>query len=1212
MNNNIKYKYRVLILFLAAAFITFGFLGDNKDGIKKPSPVYKLSETMESGKNGDAYALNINNVYMPLNRKGVIADVNVPPPNGNGSLGQFAGQGFLFSSGFFLSGYYNGQLWANAVASATLVEDYVQGSIAGGQNDPNAVLYVLNSQDVYVQEGGVWVPHQSWIDWKDAVNLGADFYDGDGDNEYNPQDKNQNGEWDLDEDRPDLIGDETVWCVYRDGLPVAQRRWNTSIEVGLEVRQSVFAFASAGAIGNLIFVRYRFKYVGLGQGNEPDNLTDVYFGVWADPDVGDADDDLVGSDVPRNAGYTYNNGPDPLYGNTPPCFMIDFFSGPVVYIEGETYLEVGGDPNAYDDGIDTPLDTAFSVRGQVKGVVEFPGAKNLPISSFIEYRNGDQLLNDPSNINEARNYMLGFDKEGNPVDPCTFSYGTQNYPGCETVDPNFWFSGDPVTGTGWINNSEIDQRQMINVGPFVLTKNDEKEIVVAYVVNNGSDPLDAITQTRRIDDGAQNIFDLNFLAPSPPPAPRVTITSGEDFLDISWNTPNQIVYTNTTPTWDLKFQGYQVWAFRTNINQDVIAGQQNSKLITSFSADNFIKNIYKENGETGGIELLYPEPDSVNKLDYDIYSDPVTGRIRLRLFNDPFNANESLVKGTPYYFAVTSYAINYDALVYKDDPSEPVGTEGDYYLSALAFAQEAENVRGIQTVVMGENLYRPPVEVQPATRIAGHSTGEAGYDVVNIDELGSNQYEITFYRDSASVLYSMYWRMKNITTNTELISGSKTYSFGETSVADTVIEGFIPRVKDITATLGTPVYTPSNAVWYDAFSLTTSGTGVTYVGEDLENNNVNVGVPVGFPGGRKSNVITAKDIRRVELRFGTQGKAYRYLNGYKGSALARGNSFSYAAGVTAADTVGRGVVGNWDTQNDRPNGFVDVPFTAWLVDPTFSEDEIQLAVGFLEASSRTNQGLPSGGNPDGVWDPGDSIRISREYIYIFNSPYDPNGQQIEFTGGDFNTPGGPVTAWADLIKASAIFVQPIPPDAIGITEEQRRIYNSSYFNAMYAVGLQRRDANSFFTAGDVLEIPVTVYPYTEEDVYQFRTSPNTITSEQEKQLWDKVNVFPNPLFGFNPLTSYTGTNPDEPYVTFTNLPTEVTVKIYSLSGSLIKTLDEGDKSGPTSPFLQWNLLNESGLRVASGMYLAIVSSPKFGDKVLKFAIIMPQKQIQRY
>ena len=230
MKIKIKHSYKLLLLITTVAFIAFGFLGDDKNGIRSPKPIYKITSDQASGKQGDAYALNVNNIWMPLNRKGIIADVNVPPL---GSTGQFAGGGFLFSSGFFFSGYRDGVLWANAAASASLVEDYVQGVI-DGENDPNAVLYVINSQD---EPFG-----QSWQDWIDAVALGADFVDGDGDGIYNPVDKNGNGMWDPDEDMPDLIGDELVWCVYHDGLPVAQRRWNLSLEVGIEVRQSVFAF----------------------------------------------------------------------------------------------------------------------------------------------------------------------------------------------------------------------------------------------------------------------------------------------------------------------------------------------------------------------------------------------------------------------------------------------------------------------------------------------------------------------------------------------------------------------------------------------------------------------------------------------------------------------------------------------------------------------------------------------------------------------------------------------------------------------------------------------------------------------------------------------------------------------------------------------------------------------------------------------------------
>ena len=143
MKIKIKYSYKLLLFLLSAAFIAFGFLGDDKNGIQSPKPFYKLTSTQQSGKAGDAYGMNVNNIWLPLNSKGIIAAVDIDP---NGSGGQFAGGTFLFSSGFFLSGYRNGQLWANACASATLVEDYVPG-VVGGQGDPNAVLYVLNSQE---------------------------------------------------------------------------------------------------------------------------------------------------------------------------------------------------------------------------------------------------------------------------------------------------------------------------------------------------------------------------------------------------------------------------------------------------------------------------------------------------------------------------------------------------------------------------------------------------------------------------------------------------------------------------------------------------------------------------------------------------------------------------------------------------------------------------------------------------------------------------------------------------------------------------------------------------------------------------------------------------------------------------------------------------------------------------------------------------------
>lgn len=443
---------------------------------------------------GDAYGLDINKIYMPLNRKGVLAAVNVPPL---GSGGQFGGHTFLFSGGFFLSGYGNGVLWANAVASASLVEDYLPGTV-GNPNNPNAQLYKLRSDDPPFG--------QSWQDWIDAVNLGADFYDGNSDGIYYPVDLNSNGQWDANEDRPDILGDESLWCVFHDGVDVAVRRWNTTIEVGVEVRQTVFAYDYVSELQNIIFIRYRI----MNTGTVSNELTDVYFGVWGDPDIGFAQDDLVGCDTLLQAGYTYNDGPDTQYGTNPPSFLNKFLSGPVTYIPGETFIDNNGN-GSYDEGIDTPLDTAFVQRGQILGIAEYPGAKNQTLSSSIEYINGDPDLRDPDNKEEARNYMLGYNRIGLLPDPCTFPYGeVKGGVDCSQVNPYFWYSGDPVANYGWINTYPWDQRQMQNIGPFTLVAGEEYEIIVAYNVGQSTDALSSITEVKTIAGISGVLHNSNF------------------------------------------------------------------------------------------------------------------------------------------------------------------------------------------------------------------------------------------------------------------------------------------------------------------------------------------------------------------------------------------------------------------------------------------------------------------------------------------------------------------------------------------------------------------------------------------------------------------------------------------------------------------------------------------------------------------------------
>ncbi len=442
---------------------------------------------------GSATYIEVNEIYIPFNNKGVIADVNVPP---NGSQGQFAGGGFLFSSGFWLSGYTGNTLWANGVASASLVEDYTAGTVGMDPNDPKASIYKLSVNDIPFG--------QSWQDWIDAVDLGADFYDGNGDGIYTPVDLNGNNQWDPDEDKPDLILDETYWCVFNDGLPANQRRWQAEPQ-GIEIRQTIFAEASTGATGNVVFVRYRIKNTG----TLADTLKDVYVSMWADGDIGDYTDDVYACDTVRQGSYFYNNTPDQVYGNEVPSFMMDMLTGPHSYIPGVTFIDINGN-NIYENGIDVPIDTAFNYLGPL-GIRVFPGATNLGLATSVFYISGDPNISDPNSVNEARNFTLGTTKQGEVVDPCTFAYGeVRGGVPCDQVNPYFWFSGDPVTNVGWICNQNRDVRGMGSAGPFSLVKAQEIEVLVGYEIDRGTTPLGGISAVRIVSDYSQTFTEYNF------------------------------------------------------------------------------------------------------------------------------------------------------------------------------------------------------------------------------------------------------------------------------------------------------------------------------------------------------------------------------------------------------------------------------------------------------------------------------------------------------------------------------------------------------------------------------------------------------------------------------------------------------------------------------------------------------------------------------
>lgn len=459
------------ILLFGSIFLQLNFSTAQKFNSKK-------SDKGETNANSSgAYIFHVNNIILPMNNKGVIGDVSIPPyPSG----GFFHGQRFLFSSGFFMSGYTDTTLWANAVASTSRIQDYQAGPVGTSSTDPKNKIYVVDRID----------PHfsSSWQEWKDAVSLGAYFYDGDNDGIYNPIDKNGNGIWDPNEDMPDILGDRTAWCVYNDGVPDTSRRYNKVKPQGIEIRQTMFATNRIPQLQNVIFIRYTI----VNKGTVNSLLDSVYFSAWADIDLGDYTDDLTGCDTLLSSGYTYNDSSDGEYGPNPPAIFFNVIQGPIIHTGNN-------------------LDTAFNMKGKMRGKESHIGYKNLWMTSFWHYVSSHPTHGDPQTPQIANYYMKGYNSVGSWLDPCTWSMGkVSGGVDCNNVNPRFIYSGDPVTNIGWINLRSDDQRMMINIGPFKLETGKPQDIIIAYTVGRGTDALNSISIARNITNSVLQEYSSNF------------------------------------------------------------------------------------------------------------------------------------------------------------------------------------------------------------------------------------------------------------------------------------------------------------------------------------------------------------------------------------------------------------------------------------------------------------------------------------------------------------------------------------------------------------------------------------------------------------------------------------------------------------------------------------------------------------------------------
>ncbi len=365
----------------------------------------------------------------------------------------------IFVGSLWIGGKINGRI--RSAASRYGPWEYWAGPLDAEGNPPDDCkpydkVWEIKPQDVtaFLETGEISNNLKNWP-W----HLGAPVLDGDG----NPDNYNLAGG-----DQPQLFGDQHLWWIMND-------RGNTheatdSEPLGIEVRVSAHTYHNPNDILSYnTFYRYRIT----NRNSAP--IEDAYFGMYVDPDLGNFDDDYIGSDSLLHLGYVYNSDNDDEggegYGIAPPATGFTILRSPLAKPDGRD--------NDYDGLIDEP-------------------DEEVGMSSFacIWKESAPQR-----NIGYY-NCLQGLRSYGDPI-----YAGWNGYPSDDfKKTTKYVYSGDPTTGAFWSEfNLEgmgshfppSDRRMMLSAGPFDILPDSTQEVDLAVVWSRGHDFLDSVVELKK-------------------------------------------------------------------------------------------------------------------------------------------------------------------------------------------------------------------------------------------------------------------------------------------------------------------------------------------------------------------------------------------------------------------------------------------------------------------------------------------------------------------------------------------------------------------------------------------------------------------------------------------------------------------------------------------------------------------------------------------
>ena len=287
-------------------------------------------------------------------------------------------------------------------------------------------------------------------------------------------------------ERPVVYGRQTAWWVMNDAG--GEHEWSETEPLGVEVRATAWTLGDLDAPDLLYSTFYRYEIIN----RSPDVLEDVRAGMFVDGDLGEFNDDYVGSDSTRSMVFFYNgDGFDDGaggYGDRPPALGIDILSGAA-------------------------------------------GGRNVPKSSPGRLQDGE----------DAYLFMQGKWPDGLPLRVGADGYHTN---GAVTMwaysgdPPDFWSEYEATDGGS--PNTPGDRQALASALPFRLEPGQSETVDIGYLFAQGADQFDSVRELKEVSDLAQDayatgrLFDQRDDPPPPASAPELlSPDDGASFADTS-------------------------------------------------------------------------------------------------------------------------------------------------------------------------------------------------------------------------------------------------------------------------------------------------------------------------------------------------------------------------------------------------------------------------------------------------------------------------------------------------------------------------------------------------------------------------------------------------------------------------------------------------------------------------------------------------------